>query len=357
MPDPALALLVFAALVAVTAALVWPGVGVLARVRRGGRANLRVEMEDALKHLYKVAYRGGEASPESLAGALQISQSHATRLLSQLKGAGLVREGSTARLTDDGSAYALRVIRTHRLWERYLADRTGVAPADWHTEAERREHEMSDDDVERLSARLGHPRYDPHGDPIPTASGDLPAAFGVPLTHLEPGDTARIVHLEDEPHDLYDRLVGMGLSPHMDLRVLEGPPGSVVVEVDGRTLRMEDGAAQNVTVTSREAGDVSTGEDTTLLDVPAHGEAVVRGISPACQGIQRRRLLDLGLVPGTTVRTELTAAGGDPRAFLVRGAIIALRREQQRAIRVTLPDAATTAAGAAGAVSAHGGTD
>ncbi len=79
-------------------------------------------------------------------------------------------------LTDQGREYALHIVRTHRLLERYLADRTGVLPEDWHGEAERREHKLSPEDRESLAARLGHPLYDPHGDPIPTAAGELPAA-------------------------------------------------------------------------------------------------------------------------------------------------------------------------------------
>ena len=331
---PGTALILFALLLLATALVLRPRRGIAALLLRGRRANLRIEMEDALKHLYKAEYRGAEGTPESLAGALQIGQAHASRVITDLKRAGLVHEGSTARLTEEGRAYALRVIRTHRLWERYLADRTGVAPGEWHTQAEEREHFLSEADVEQLSARLGHPRYDPHGDPIPTASGELPAAVGVPLTHLEPGDCARIVHLEDEPREHYDRLVALGLSPRMTVRVLEGPSGAVDIEVGGTSVRLEDGAAQNVTVTPVPETEISTGRRRSLADLRPGETGRVMSLSPACQGIQRRRLLDLGVVPGTEIHVELSAMGGDPRAFMIRGALVALRREQQKWIRV-----------------------
>lgn len=331
---PDTALLTFGLLVALLAALLWPGRGLLARLRRGRRAELRVGMEDALKHLYKAEYRGTEASLDSLAGALQLGQADASRLLTELKRAGLARNDRTAVLTDEGRAYALRIIRTHRLWERYLADRTGVAPADWHDQAEEREHFLSEDDVEELSARLGHPRYDPHGDPIPTATGDLPAAVGVPLTHLEAGDQARITHLEDEPRELFDRLVRLGLAPQMPIRILASPPGSVHIEAGGNAVRLDAAEAQNVTVQLVPAGSISTDDQPTLVALDMGETAEVTGLSPACQGIQRRRLLDLGIVPGTLVSAELSAMGGDPRAFVVRGALIALRRDQQAWVRI-----------------------
>jgi DtxR family Mn-dependent transcriptional regulator len=72
----------------------------------------------------------------------------------------------------------------------------------------------------------------------------------------------------------------------------------------------------------------------TLLDL-AHGEAGrVADISPACQGSRRRRLLDLGVVPGTEIVPELVSVGGDPVAYRIRGALVALRRGQAEWIRI-----------------------
>lgn len=337
MPSPLLSLFVFGLALALLVAVSWPRWGLVARFRRGHRAGLRVGMEDALKHLYKCARFGREATVESVAGALEISQATAARILQELREARLVRQDRPTLLTDEGRRYALRIIRTHRLWERYLADRTGVEPAEWHQHAEEQEHLLSHEAVEALDARLGRPRFDPHGDPIPTAEGELPAATGVPLTHLEPGEEAFIIHLEDEPRTLYEQLVREGLSPGMHLRVLEPRGGRIQLSVDGRPVALDAATAANVTVISPEGADVSPPSDwegETLEDlVPGEAGEVV-GLSPACQGIQRRRLLDLGVVPGTRVEAAFSAAGGDPRAYSVRGALIALRREQQRWVRV-----------------------
>ncbi|MDT8340991.1 MAG: metal-dependent transcriptional regulator [Longimicrobiales bacterium] len=334
---PLVLLATFLLLLALAALLTWPRRGVLARLRRGVRAGRRERMEDALKHLYKSARFGREVTVESVAGALEVSQASAARVLQSLQDGGLVEDGHPTLLTEEGQRYALRVIRTHRLWERYLADRTGVAPEEWHERAETQEHVLSQEAVEALDAGLGRPRFDPHGDPIPTAAGDLPAAQGIPLTRLRPGDEGVVVHLEDEPGTLFRTLVGEGLSPGMHLRLVELREGRARVAVDGRPVTLDVTAAANVSVLPMPGGVAAppAGWNGRTLDALVRGEeAVVVGIAPACQGIQRRRLLDLGVVPGTRVAAELTAAGGDPTAFRVRGALVALRREQQRWIRI-----------------------
>jgi len=294
-------------------------------------------MEDALKHLYKCARFGREASVESVAGALEVPQAAAARILQELREAGLVRPDRNTVLTEDGRRYALRMIRTHRLWERYLADRTGVHPVEWHEQAEAQEHLLTLEEIEALDARLGRPRFDPHGDPIPTAEGDLPAAVGVPLTHLDPGDEGIVTHLEDEPRALFERLVREGMSPGMHLRVMEPRDGRIHLSVDGRPMVLDAASAANVTVVTPDGVELAPPEGwegLTLEDLEAGEAGDVVGLSPVCQGAHRRRLLDLGVVPGTRIESELTATAGDPTAYRIRGALIALRREQQRWVRI-----------------------
>lgn len=335
MVDPLVALLIFGLLVLVGAALFWPGRGVLARVSSFLGMTERVRLEDALKHMYKCEYAGRPSSVESVAGSAGVSRSRALQLLTRLEEMALVSaDQEDFSLTDTGRDYALHIVRTHRLVERYLADRTGVSPGDWHMEAERREHAFSPADTDDLSARLGHPRYDPHGDPIPTASGELPPLTGSPLTALSAGEVGSIVHLGDEPHEVFQALTRVGLSPHMPVRVLEVGAGEVRFEAGGKEHSLSPILARNVTVERLRTAQLP-GEDSESLAEVGPGEAArVVGIHPSLQGPQRRRLLDLGLVPGTWVEGELESAGGDPVAFRVRGALIALRKDQARWILV-----------------------
>ena len=339
MPDPILTLSIFAALVAVLAVILWPGRGLVARVRRVRRETERVRLEDGLKHLLDSERSARTATLETLAGRLEVSRSAASEILTKLTDRGLaVAVPSGFELTDTGRAYALRILRTHRLWERYLADRTGVPPAEWHGEAERVEHQLTEAEAEALATRLGDPRYDPHGDPIPTSTGEIPARSGLPLGRVEPGRSVRVLHLEDEPDAIFERLLSLGLAPGAVLEVVtrrdEGrTAGRVRIRIRGEehVLRPVDAANVTVEVLSEEA---EAGPRRTLAEAE-RGETVrVTALSPACQGPQRRRLLDLGVVPGTEITPELVSGGGDPVAYRIRGALIALRREQAEWIEV-----------------------
>jgi len=116
-------------------------------------------------------------------------------VIAKVEAGGLLR--STAKglvLTEEGDRLAISVIRAHRLWERYLADEAGMSLTRVHAEANRLEHQRSGDRVDRMDAALGYPTSDPHGDPIPTADGQLVDVTGTPLTNWPPGQSARVIH-------------------------------------------------------------------------------------------------------------------------------------------------------------------
>lgn len=336
--DPVIALVGFALIIGVTALLAWPRLGLIGRVLRVLRITERVRLEDALKQLYHATVGGHPATVESLAGALEVRRGVAVRLVERLTQRGLARaEAGSLSLTPAGEAYALRMVRTHRLWELYLADRSGLAPAEWHEEAERKEHALSAAQVEALSAGLGHPRYDPHGDPIPTNTGELPARKGQPLSAFPRGNAAIVVHLEDEPPEAFQRLLDLGLRPGARLRLLEAGPTQVKFRFDGREQVLPSVVADLITVEPLPVGvELDEQPHATLADVSTGGSARVVRVAAACQGPQRRRLLDLGVVPGTVITAQFSSPDGDPAAYLIRGALIALRKAQAELIQVDL---------------------
>ncbi len=334
-PDPAQALLAFLALSVLGAVLFWPGRGVGSRLRRIVRLTERVRLEDVLKQLYKLEYDKLPATAESVTGGVQFSRAQVIRLLQQLEEKELVtaRNAAGFRLTEAGRTQALYIVRAHRIWERFLADRTGTRPEDWHGQAETREHLLSVAETEDLAAALGHPVYDPHGDPIPTAEGEMPARSGVPLSALEPGERGLVTHLEDEPQEIYRELVALELGLMTSVERLEGEAGRVRFRSGERIRDIASAVARNITV---EVSDDITdaGPSRTLADLEPGDSATVAAISPLCRGPARRRLLDLGVVPGTVVHARMRSAAGDPVAYDVRGALIALRREQAAHIQV-----------------------
>lgn len=340
--DPVYALLLGLAFLAVVGVVMWPRVGLWVRWQNLRRTTQRVRIEDALKHLYDCEYKRITGTRQSLAGALGIPGDDVTQLLSRLESMHLVvAHGDGFALTEEGRSYALRVIRMHRLWERYLADETGLQETQWHVEAEQKEHQMTPAEADALAAQMGNPRFDPHGDPIPTVTGDLPVRHGSPMTQLKRGDTAQIVHIEDEPEAVFAQLVAEGLSPGVRLRILDVSPDRIRFEAEGVESVLAPIVAANVTVNKLHDEAPAEAPFQTLDRLEPGESARVLGIARRCRGQQRRRLMDLGIVPGTMVKAEMRSAGGDPTAYIIRGATIALRRAHAGMIHVRKEEEAT----------------
>jgi DtxR family Mn-dependent transcriptional regulator len=333
---------VFVVVAAAAVALWWPGFGLVARARRRRSHDARVMMEDALKHIYHGEYRGQTASLSSVGGALEIGPNAAVELVRRMQSAGLVTVTDTRLLlTDAGNRYALQIIRAHRLWERYLADETGVEPIEWHALAEQREHMLSPEEADELARKLGDPRFDPHGDPIPTRDGAVPEEEVVALSELEVGQRAHVVHIEDEPDVVYAQLLAQGVYLGMILRLDQKDDTRVVVDADGRGLMLAPIVAANVSIRRLPQAEPSAGhEQATLAELGPGRSGTVLRISPACRGVERRRLMDLGVVPGTRIAFERTGLTGGLTAYRLRDTVIALREEQTELIAVG-PDDAT----------------
>ncbi len=330
MPQPVIALLVASVLSLAAVSLFWPEGGLVGRWQRYKRLTSRELAEDGLKYLYKAELKGEKPSLQSLAGTLEVSADRSAQLVAELEEHEmLTSEGGEIRLTPQGREHALLVIRAHRLWERYLAEQTGFDEAEWHGQAEQREHRFSAEELQALSAKLGNPSYDPHGDPIPTAEGEIVPHGGVPLTALGSERTARIVHVEDEPDAIYAQLVAEGITPGLTVRLIEVTPQRVRFWTNGDEHILAPIVAANISVTPlapAEAEPIQTGERLTALKLGE--QARVSQLSARLRGAERRRFLDLGILPGTEIRAELISPGGDPVAYQVRGALIALRSEQ-----------------------------
>ncbi len=314
-------------------ALLWPRHGVLAYLRRLRRQAQRAQQEDALKHIYNYQSRHLPVTLESLAGTLRMGRGRVARLVAEMVDAGLLRfEGETLALTPRGEAAALQVLRVHRLLERYLADEMGMPLGAIHDEAERQEHRLTPEQVEALARELAHPRYDPHGDPIPTAQGQIPAREATSLLAWPLHRPARILHIEDEPKTICTQILAEGLLPGTTVEVIEADERGLHLRLDGQEFWIAPVVAANIHV-----GPVHPGRRLKTLANLQQGEWG-RVVELDCQGFARRRFMDLGLVPGTRVKAVMHAAFGEPTAYLVRGALLALRREQaQRILVESLP--------------------
>jgi DtxR family Mn-dependent transcriptional regulator len=174
-------------------------------------------IENYLKHLYEEqrAHRQDLLPTGRLASALAVTPGTATAMVKTLADAGLVnyepRNG--VRLTAAGERHALRVIRRHRLIELFLVQTLGLDWSEVHAEAEELEHALSDKVLDRLDAFLGHPQFDPHGDPIPGATGRLARTTLKSLADCELQIALRIARVSGQSPEFLQKVQRLGLVP------------------------------------------------------------------------------------------------------------------------------------------------
>jgi DtxR family Mn-dependent transcriptional regulator len=318
------------------AIIFWPKKGLLARRKKIKYSGKKVLMEDALKFIYNSESRNIACDINTLSKSLKRSRQESEAISKRLQSLGLLHKGEDFKLSPEGKDYALRILRIHRLWERYLAEETGIPETEWHRKAEIQEHKLSIEEANELSRYLGYPRYDPHGDPIPTRTGDLPPKRGRLLNDYSQGDTVRVVHIEDEPPELYDEIVSKGIYLENHIEILKKLPNSMHILTNGESQTISKRVASNITAV-QSTDDIPMDEEFQPLSSHSPGDVVeVVNISKACRGTQRRRLMDLGIVPGTKITVEMISAGGDPTAYKIREAVIALRKDQAQHVNVKL---------------------
>ena len=343
MPEPLIAILIAVGLFVIAWLLFRPQEGLVPRWRKARQFTNRVMLEDALKHIQRCERHGDKPSLQSIAGALDVSVNQSAQIADQLQGMELiVFENGEFQLTPAGREYALRIIRAHRLWEEYLAEHTGFEESEWHDQAEMYEHLLSAEEAKDLAQQLGNPVFDPHGDPIPDPSGQFKHHAGQPMIAMDLETPLRIVHIEDEPEAIYAQLVAEGVSPGMFARLSENSPQRVRFWIDDEEHILAPIVAANISVVpvpEQNAEQAQAGIPLNTL-IPGESGKVV-SLSPRLRGVDRRRMMDLGILPGTTIEVEMTSPSGDPTAYKVRGALIALRKEQAQLIRVENPSQVT----------------
>jgi DtxR family Mn-dependent transcriptional regulator len=315
--------------------IVFPRYGLLERWRAYRTMNQREKAEDALKYLLQREQSGRHASLDSLAGAMHLSREAALRLIDRMERQGLLQSrNSGLHLTAQGERWALQVVRAHRLWERYLATEARLPLNKIHREAERREHHLTAEQIDDLDAFLGYPQQDPHGDPIPDRDGYLPVEESKPLTAWPQDTPGQIAHLEDEPPIAYAQILAEGLRLGQVVRVLETTPERMVLSDGEAEYRLAPAVAANVFLVSIPESPATQEGVIPLSELPDGARAEIVALDDACQGFTRRRLLDLGMTPGASLLPEMRNFFGDPRAYRIRGTLIALRREQAEMVWV-----------------------
>ena len=217
-------------------------------------------VENYLKAIFQLADgdRSRTISTGQIAEALSVSPGTVTSMLKTLAEGSLAtyKPYEGVQLTPAGRALALRVIRRHRLIELFLVRTLDLSWDEVHEEAEHMEHAVSDWLVDRIEQHLGHPRFDPHGDPIPTADGSIARPDAVPLASLPVGVPFRVVRVVDQSPEFLRELSDSGIAIGVAgcVAVLHDD-GSRTIDLAGVRQQLESRIAESVFVDAEPARD------------------------------------------------------------------------------------------------------
>ncbi|MCP4427204.1 MAG: metal-dependent transcriptional regulator [Chloroflexi bacterium] len=196
-------------------------------------------IEDYLKTIYTLAEEETPVSASRIAAARQVKPGSVTSMVQRLAKLKLVdyEKYHGVTLTESGEKIALEVIRHHRLLELYLMEALGFSWDEVHEQADILEHVISEKLEERIAAILGHPTFDPHGDPIPDKDGAIVTVQAQALSSLDMGTTAQVTRiLDDANSEMLRYLATLGLTPGATVKILNAAPfdGPFTVEINGR---------------------------------------------------------------------------------------------------------------------------
>ena len=217
------------------------------------KARISPAIEDYLKAIYTLGLTNPQVTTSLLAEHIGVKPASVTGMLKTLAELNLVSYTPYhgVELTIAGNRIALEVVRHHRLIELYLVEALGYSWDEVHDEAEALEHVISEKLEARIAAHLGHPSFDPHGDPIPTVEGTLPIGGDVSLGSLEVGVHGEITRVCDQHPERLRYLADLGLVPGASLEVVASAPfdGPVSIRVGGVVHPIDRRLAREIYVT------------------------------------------------------------------------------------------------------------
>ena len=204
--------------------------------------------ENYLKTLLKLSFQNEErpeAGTNEMAAHLGVKPATATDMLKKLKDKDLVtyKKYGKILLTENGRKSGIAILRKHRLWETFLYEKLDFSWDEVHEVAEQLEHIQSAKLVDKLEEFLNFPEFDPHGDPIPKANGEIPAIAKTLLSELQAGSKCTVAAVKDTSTVFLQYLEKLNITIGTRIEILE------VVAFDGSVnIRIEEGEPRSVSM-------------------------------------------------------------------------------------------------------------
>jgi DtxR family transcriptional regulator, Mn-dependent transcriptional regulator len=191
--------------------------------------------ENYLKIIYQLERQGLKITPTAIAENLNNNPASVIDMLKKLGDKKLVSYDKTkgAKLSANGRSIAVAIIRKHRLWEVFLSEKLGYEWDQVHDIAEQLEHIQDSELADRLDKFLGSPEYDPHGDPIPSANGEMAAMNRIALEEAAVGAAYKVVGVKNTSPEFLQYLNKLGIGIGTKITVVEKIPfdGSLSIRI------------------------------------------------------------------------------------------------------------------------------
>jgi len=192
--------------------------------------------ENYLKVIHHLSFQAEEKiSPTSISTALDNSPASVVDMIKKLVDKKLIQyeKSKGVRLTEKGKKIALQIVRRHRLWEVFLLEKLEYSWDVVHDIAEQLEHVQHPELTDRLDKFLDFPEYDPHGDPIPKSTGEMPTTVNTLLTEVSIGKTCRVAAVKDTSPIFLQYLQQLSVNIGTKIKVLDRIPfdGSMVIQI------------------------------------------------------------------------------------------------------------------------------
>jgi len=208
--------------------------------------------ENYLKAIYHLSLQSESVSTNQIAASLNTKAASVTDMLKKLADKELINytkyQGVT--LTEPGEKIAISIVRKHRLWEYFLVEKLNFKWDEVHDVAEELEHISSKELVDRLDSFMGHPKYDPHGDPIPDSNGQFKSHELKPVSMLAINAGGIISGVRDHSAAFLQYLEKMQLTIGKKVKVTEinDYDHSVILQKEDKKIHISREVANNLLI-------------------------------------------------------------------------------------------------------------
>lgn len=209
--------------------------------------------ENYLKAIWAISLNNAsKASTNAIADEISTSAASVSDMLKKLQDKELIKyeKYQGVELSEKGNNLATSIIRKHRLWETFLVKKMNFNWGEVHDLAEQLEHIQSPELVDRLDSFLGFPKFDPHGEPIPTREGEIPAINTIPLSQLELGTQGKVMGVTIDEKSFLDYLTKLDISIGTKIKILEKNDfdQSLEIKIDDTNQHISNNVAEHLLI-------------------------------------------------------------------------------------------------------------